>query len=78
MLVASLILTKREGRHRPALKIDQEDLYRNGDSMMAVAHAFEERAVELGHNNLLSWLMCQQDTQNRRASERKAEEVYRA
>ena len=24
------------------------------------------------------WLMCQQDTQNRRASERKAEEVYRA
>ena len=78
MLVASLILTKREGRHRSALKIDQEDLYRNGDSMMAVAHAFEERAVELGHNNLLSWLMCQQDTQNRRASERKAEEVYRA
>ena len=53
MLVASLILTKREGRHRSALKIDQEDLYRNGDSMMAVARAFEERAVELGHNTLL-------------------------
>ena len=53
MLVASLILTKRERRYRSALKIDQEDLYRKGDSVMAVARAFEERAVELCHNNLL-------------------------